>query len=491
MWTVEGPGASRLYGPGDGASRLSSGRPGGTGSPVPPALEPPTTASTPGQAEASEPGPSGPQGPILDTPTGTISSELGVLQLSPAGQRAFNIPGVPSQLALDGTASELNVGQSEAEPEPVECHDTRQPPLPLPEPWRDGSQLRLDVAYVPPAGASRFFLDDYQAALAATWASLVAWMEAHRWDAKELAFARRRAREVLVCGDTWRVFEHECGYLDETHAVLIEGCDSRGCPRCAKAAATKYRMAGYHYVKTHPVARVKGRVSRGYFLTTLTEPKPEFLTLDGLSKSIANVKRKGSNAWKKVCRFNPRRADGVPGKYPGKCSDAGMVCRVEVGPHGNVHAHVLRYGAYHRSEDVRWATGGDWTHDTRVRQDERGARGGVNEVLKYVMKGSTKPGRREFVHPSLAVLVELAAHRRRLVEGYGTMRGLVHQAEEAYLEERQGVMRDEGERLAERQLVPCPCCGKTGGWKWKNVSNPHKRKRAPPPGRHPPPPELP
>lgn len=386
---------------------------------------------------------------------------------------------MPAQLALDGSVCAL----AQFAPPPQgggdqDSYDPRQAPLPLPEPWRDGAQLRLDAAYIPPAGTVRMTLGEYQDALTATWASVATWMRLHHWDARDIAYAERRAREVAVCGDTYRVPVCECGHHDERHVVLIDGCGSRMCPRCAKIAAKKYRHAGFKYVEAHPVKRVKGKVSRGYALTTLTETKPNVITLDGLATSAAKLKKKGTRAWQKVLRFLPRKADGQPGKYPGKCEDAGMLCRVELGPHGNVHAHVLRFGAYHRSEDIRWATGDEWTHDTSIRQDERGARGGVVEALKYVTKGSTKPGRREFTHPALAVLFELALRGKRLVEGYGTMRGLVRQAEEAVLEERQGVISDAADRL--RELGACPCCGRTDAWEWQNVSNPRKRATAPP-----------
>jgi len=490
---LEGPAACRLYGPGDGATRTAQDTPE-RGSPLP-ALEAPScaVATSPVHAEASEPGPSGPKGPILDTLTGTIRSGGEEHPLSPSGQRVILLHGVPAQLGLDRLPYDLPVRTPDGQvalgdylaPKP----DHRQASLPLPEPWRDGEQLRLDACYVPPAGPWVGTLGQYIDALATTWRSVVTWMEAHGADPRDLAFAERRAREVPNCGDTWKVPVCECGHEDDAHAVLIEGCDSRTCPRCARLKSQHYRKAGFAFVQAHPVARVKGKVSRGYFLTTLTEPKPEIVSLASLTEQVGAVKKAGRDVHRKVGRFLPRKKDGCFGQYPGKCSDAGQVVAVECGPRANIHAHVLRYGAYHWSEDVREAAGGHWTHDTKIRQDERGARGGVVEALKYATKSSTRPGRREFLHPALAVLFELATRGRRLIEGYGTMRGLVKQADDAQLEERQGVIKDEAERLHE--LAPCPCCGKAHGWTFRNVSRPRtwvppswdKRRSQAPPGR--------
>jgi hypothetical protein len=482
---LEGSGASRLYGPGDGATRTAHGQP--AGSSLPPALEAPSRVTTtpPVHAEASEPGPSGPKGPILDTLTGTNRSGL----LGAQGQRLF--PVVPGQASFDGTLVAPRVeGPQNAPDAPEAPRDTLTAPLPLPEPWHDGQQLRLDAAYVPPAGPWRGTLGEYVEALAATWASVVAWMQANGADPRDLAFAQRRAREVPNCGDTWQAPVGECGYVDDAKAILIEGCDSRTCPRCARIKAQHYRKAGFAFVKAHPVERKKGKVSRGFFLTTLTEPKPDVLSLAGFVDQVGAVKKAGSAVHRKVGRFLPRQRDGAFGAYPGKCADAGQIVAVECGPLGNVHAHVWRYGAWHYSEDVREAAGGHWTHDTKVRPDEKGARGSVVEALKYAVKSSTKPGRREFLHPAVAVLFELATRGRRLIEGYGTMRGLVKQAEDADIEERQGVMMDDAERIAALATAPCPHCGKVHGWTFQNITRPRtwvpsswdRRRAQPPPG---------
>jgi len=393
---------------------------------------------------------------------------------------------VPRQAALDGTCTPVDdshVDQGEVEP-PVNDH--RQAVLPLPEPWHDGSQLRLDVAYLPPTGAVRMTLTQYQEALAASWESLAQYLAEHNCDKRDVAFALRRAREVPECSRDYLTPKCECGHLDHERAHVVEGCDSRTCPICGRRASKHYRSAGFNYVEKHPVSRVKGKVSRGYYLSTTTDRKPEVLTVDGLRASVKKVKKASGSKWKNVARYLPRKKEGRYRKYPGKCADAGMLSRVELGPHGNIHAHELRYGAYHYSEDLRAAADGVWTHDTRIRQDDRGARGGVVEALKYVTKASTKPGRREFTHPALAVLFEFAVKGMRLVEGYGTMRGILRQAEESYLEERQGVLKDEAERTAE--LPPCPCCGRSS-WTWVTVTHergyvqpPRKRAKPPPDG---------
>jgi len=466
---VEGSGASRPCEEG-GTGMPESPQPEASAT-LAPALERPwvtldagMSSSEPGEPKAT---------PILDTPTGTIRPKLGVPHVGPPkGQRVLALRGVPAQYGFDGLPYDLPVRTPVGDLALGELvgssTDPRQAPLPLPEPWRDGGgQLRLDVGYVPPTLVVYMLLREYQDALAACWRSLALWLKVNGWDERDVAFCERRAREVPLCGDWYMTARCECGYEDDRHAQHIDGCDSRMCPRCAKRLSRQLRWAGFAFVKSHPVLRVKGKVSRGYFLHTTTEKKPEVLTVEGLRESVRRVKRASAAKWKKVARFNPRKKDGRYGKYPGRALDAGMVSRIELGPHGNIHAHELRYGAFHRSEDLRQAAGGCWTRDTQVRQDEHGARGGVVEALKYVTKASVKPGRREFTHPALAVLFEFATRSKRLVEGYGTMRGMVTKAENAALEENQGVVQDAQERL--HNLGACPCCGRMDAWSWERV----------------------
>ena len=362
--------------------------------------------------------------------------------------------------------------------------DPRQVPLPLPEPWRDGGgQLRLDAAYVPPAGPVKMTHEEYQDALAACAEAAAEWLLHNHGDRRDIAACLRVAREMPECSTVYLTPKHTCGYEAHDHARVALRCDCRVCIYCQQVASRTFQAAGFHFVATHSVMRVKGHggVSRGYYLSTTTEKKPDLLTVEGICASVKRVKKASSNKWKHVARFLPREKDGRYRKYPGKCSDAGMVSHIEFGPHGNIHAHELRYGAHHYSEDLRAAAGGVWTHDSRIKQDPRGARGGVIEALKYVTKGSTKPGRREFVHPTAAFLFWYATRGMRLVEGYGTMRGLVRQAEEAWQEEKQGLVETDEDKLA--SMGPCPQCGESHGWTWERVTHPRCYvKPKPPPG---------
>jgi hypothetical protein len=139
-----------------------------------------------------------------------------------------------------------------------------------------------------------------------------------------------------------------------------------------------------------------------------------------------------------------------------------MIPQVDLGILGNVHAHALRYGARHHSEDIRAAAGGTWTKDIKVRPEVRKGKMETNdeamkhavcEVLKYICKTSTNPGTRGFIHPMLAVLFELATGPDasgdcvRMREGYGSMKGII-----AALDKK----KDEDEDETEGK---CPKCG--------------------------------
>ena len=443
----------------------------------------------------------------VDRPTppaaGHAAPDLGAL-----GQRVMvgpdGLPLADGQRTFDGTWTDpatVNGNGAGASfrlaPEPPELPEVApRPPtqpqlaLALPEPWhRYEPQLDLFAsAFKYPTctcrrdkhghqkhtkrcqAQVRMTTAEFIKALALCWSYIVRCLEAHHVPPILVAYAARRAREVAVCCTKWKKLkckrcEHFFNYQTTTP------CHSRTCPVCGRKWSRKAMAAMFEYQKTHLVARDQGVLSRDYYMHTLTEQKPEFLTLKGLRASVYNVKKKLKDVWEKVVCNLPREPGWLdPEKYaaeklrlyaaeqaaaelpcheraaerrrlnaerkalwqsqrkqfPGKCPDAGMMGQVDLAIKGGVHVHALRYGAWHESDDVREAAGGTWTHDDAVRPkkdrtgvDFRGRnlaeldqvdamRHAVCEVLKYICKTSTNPGTRGFIHPMLAVLFELA-----------------------------------------------------------------------------------
>jgi len=404
-----------------------------------------------------------------------------------------------------------------------------QLPLFLPEPWhRTERQLDLfNTAFKYPTctcrnGKHKKYCQaqvhtstaKFITMLAACWSYVQTCLEVHHAAPLQIAYSARRAREVAICCTKWKAMKCKgCQHI--FNYATTTPCHSRTCPVCGRKWSRKAMAAMFEYVKHHEVKRDQGMLSRDYYMHTFTEEKPATLTLKGLRASVYNVKKKMKDVWEKVVCNLPRdpgwldqekyaaekqrlhaawettaelscheraaerrrlRAErralwqSQRKRYPGKCTDAGMMGQVDLGIKGGVHVHALRYGAWHESDDVREAAGGTWTKDIAVRPennrtgvDFRGRplaeldqadamKHAVCEVLKYICKTSTNPGTRGFVHPMLAVLFELATGPDssgkcvRMREGYGTMKGIVAELD----------AKDEDE-----DEVPdhCPKCG--------------------------------
>lgn len=418
---------------------------------------------------------------------------------------------------------ELSASRETATRSPAGQDVPMPPPRYLPRPWQGRPEPLLDLMRQPfhyptcqcdlkkGRGQHRMGCEAqvrlttarFMRALAACWAWVTACLKHFDAPPVLIEYAARRARVVGNCCTYWKAMKCKgCQNVFNYHQV--QGCNSRTCPVCGRRWARKAWAAAFVYVEEYEVKREKGVVSRDYFMHTFTEQKPDDLSLKGLRTSIYNVKRKAKNVWEKVVQYLPRRdgftdgdeyastrarlaaemdaTKGLPReereirraeiraarrdawtqhcrKYPGKCKEAGMVAQVDLGVLGNVHLHALRYGAEHRSDDIRAAAGGTWTKDIAVRPkrcnghmqspDDATAHA-VCETLKYVCKTSTNPGTRGFVHPMLAVLFELASKDAKLRQGYGSMRGMI-----ADLNRRE----DEGEDDEEPGLDACPKCG--------------------------------
>ena len=449
----------------------------------------------------------------------------------PAGQRAFDLPG--AQLGLDGRSyaptphpaweawldsapAPWEDGEDLAEPEPPVWLEPGQPALPPLEPWlrrepllplfgqnaaawdrsRGEGEPGYEVSMTPAE-----WRESVAECLAHAAACLRQYPELHPWAEKKrkksqhpkppvglrlIEYVERNAREILDCDQQWRMPVADCGAHDNDHSILIDGCDSKCCQRCQNTRASVYGDAGKVYAKSHPVIthqhgkKRRNRGGRDNYMGTFTIAKPPTFTVLQLRREVEQLQRAAHAAWRNVFRYLPRKRAGHYGEYPGVCAEAGMIRDVEFGPHMNPHSHYNRHGAYHWSEDTREATGGNWTHDGAVR-DKRGRRGAnaqadaFAETIKYAFPMSNKPGRHSYLHPWYATLITIATFYKHMVQGYGTMAGLVKQAEDALLEARGGVVpqTEEVERdiLARLNLEPCPHCGdqSPGHWRWRNV----------------------
>ena len=383
------------------------------------------------------------------------------------------------------------------------------------------------------------------------WAYVVACFRAYPTNIThaQLAYAERRAREVALCCTKWHGLKCKgCQHIH--HYATTTPCNSRTCPVCGRRWSRKAMAAMYEWQKAHPV--VGGEHPRDDYMHTFTEQKPPTLTLKGLRQSINNVLSKAKNAWEKVLCNLPRKpgwldaekyaaakldiaarraaSEHLPCReraaerrrldaeskalwqsqrknFPGPCKDAGMVAQADIGILGGIHVHALRRGAYHYSDDIREAAGGTWTKDIKVAPKEErtgidwrtgeplaeldqadALKHAVCEVLKYVVKTSTNPGRRSHIHPMLAVLYEMATgpdaagKSLRLRRGYGTMKSFVADLD---------ATKDDEDKDEHKK---CPKCGGTeheevfesyeeptmpnGGW----CLRPTRMKRGPPGG---------
>lgn len=447
--------------------------------------------------------------------------------MAPRGQRAFDLTGV--QLGLDGRSyaptphpawedwldsapAPWADGEDLVEPEPapttgqqvfgpLEPWVTAQPLLPLfTTTWERDNPKGYTVSMT--GGEWREAAAEclaHAARCLRAFPVLHPWKEKHKKKKKSprstkpvglrlIEYLERGAREILDCDSTWRMPVAECGARDEDHAILIDGCDSKLCPRCQNLRAETLGAAGTMWAKSHSVMRWrKGQkhshgMSRDYYTGDHTLYKSPTFTVLQLRAEVEELQRFRYLAFRNVFRMLPRKKSGHYGEYPGICDEAGMVGGIEFGPHMNPHDHYARYGAHHWSEDFRQATGGYWTKDLHVR-DKRGrpgqeaVAGAFGETLKYPFMLSNKCGHHDYLHPWYATLIAIATFYKHLVQGYGTMSGLVKQAEDALLAARQGVVPQpaEVERDVLRTLEDRPCsrcgCNAPGHWRYKNVKH--------------------
>lgn len=290
------------------------------------------------------------------------------------------------------------------------------------------------------------------------------WARDSARDHNSKSYAHRRAEQVGTCGKEW-VTERtctDCGGVDESVVHPMDTCNSRGCLICAPARSKIIKKNLAAYREKHKPQRTHGahnKVSRNYFFHTITIPVPPDVSLPGFRTMFSTAKKalkvlfgKDRKGHMGLLTLLPRR----PGEEQtdAACPDWGGFASIEVGPHGNLHIHVLRYGAFHRSEDIRAALahlGIKWTFDKCIRTG-KDFTGAVAEVAKYMTKGSTKPGRTRSTHPLVSVLAELALAGCKLYRTFGNMSGLTEV--DATIDEMQA---EEDRRWS------CPHCGGTHG----------------------------
>ena len=323
-------------------------------------------------------------------------------------------------------------------------------------------------------------------------------------------FTVKRAQTVGDCGTRWgNVWQCDtCGHVDKHYAINLTKCESRMCPFCGKQRRGRWLRPVFAFTKKYKVqprtAESKGHLSRDWYMDTATEVKPPTVSQKGLRASVTGVKKKWPKMaevaghlprdkdWPDKAKWDAAKvkfaaemeaAKALPPeerkaeqarirdaraklyklhqhKWPGECPDFGMLACIDMDAEAFVHAHVIRYGAWAWADDMREACGGTWTHIQSVRPKwrkghmetaEEAQAHAVFETVKYPAKMTTKAKGNYYVHPYLAMLFERATCGMRLIEGYGTMRGLVKQMEDAEAEEA-------AEEAAERP-AECERCG--------------------------------
>jgi hypothetical protein len=354
----------------------------------------------------------------------------------------------------------------------------------------DGLDL-YRVMVLRPHDTYRLAQGEYRSWLAETYRHAARWARRMLGPGHGLtAFLASRAEAVEDCGKAWVVQQcGHCGHEEGRKAYVLNACDSSGCPICGRSKAQPWRAAAFKHVEEHPARRRKGQVSRVYFSDTYTIPVPEKISISTLKAQLGRVRKGVKNVWNKVARFLPRPEDGEYGHYPGRCEEAGMLMGIEVGPSGNLHAHVLRYGARHEYDDLRKAYRDKLPDATDMNFDlikGNGAElaGGIAEVLKYAVQSSSKH-EGEFTHPLVVVLADIALYKRRRIECYGSMKGMKKKAEELLRKEK-AEQEIEGTVVAE----PCSKCGRNEWSKvtvikpayWVPVGWARRKERGPPDG---------
>lgn len=191
-------------------------------------------------------------------------------------------------------------------------------------------------------------------------------------------------------------------------------CDSRVCPLCAKDAVKDKRTWLVRAMMLWPLQ------NRGdtWWLQTYTLRHPPGTSIRRLREDFELVFRGfKQGVWPVL------QSQGANRAFLGG----------EVGPHGNVHVHVLIHGPFMRVEPLRAAwqliTGSSWIHVRRVvpwrtaRHDKRfiGMRSAAAELAKYICKGLGSNSKlAEQTHPTLAAQVAIAWHGRNRFRYYGS-----------------------------------------------------------------------
>jgi hypothetical protein len=461
-------------------------------------LEEQPTSPLPGPREVSERGSSGAQRPNLDTKQSNDPDDCDDHLTTPPLEAVDEQDRVPVSRLQPDEMMELNeqlqeeISARKLKDQLRRRRDARvverasdRPAVVLPLPavgcTPDDDAMAELQAWMRPTGTYRMSRESYRRWLLDTYEWAIRGLrETYGPDVPLVRTLQRRADRVMSCGDEWRIRTcGGCGHQDLDHAHHLDPCRSSGCPICGRSQAQPWRAAALTYALEHPVSRKKGVSSRDYWLDTYTHHEADFFSATTIAGHMIDLKKGVKAVWAKVARFQPRRSSrngGEYGKYPGKCADAGMLASIEVGPSGNVHAHVLRYGSYHQYADLREAfkcvvpTTEVIEHQALRDKSTKGERTIgelVAEVCKYTVQGSTK-SEGEFTHPLVVVLTEIALYRRKLRDGYGSMRNLKKVAkaiERAAEEEAREIAESEGGELPIDSDTPCPHCGQID-WHW-------------------------
>ena len=320
----------------------------------------------------------------------------------------------------------------------------------------------FNTCWANPEGPVKTRLEQWHAWYVRTWQWADECLSAHLAGVpKRLrGFIRRRARAVPECGKVWEVPTcNKCGHELTARAFQKFGCGAQGCSVCDRDKARAWQGALAQFAETHPILRVKGEVSRDYCMHVFGPPIRPWFSVRRFREDMNDYQAEARAVWHE-CRVG--------------ADDAGSVAFAEVGPRGGLHGHMLSYGAWTKSVHIRSAATDvlvqrgrlepgktAWTRDVPVYDKNapghrpKGAKSlgnAIREVAKYPFKASTTTGRlREFVHPLLVVLAEIALCDRPRVQGYGSMSGIKALYEKKRNEEKKSREKND--------FGACPVCG--------------------------------
>ena len=221
----------------------------------------------------------------------------------------------------------------------------------------------------------------------------------------------------------------ECGQPAEASGQLVgrgDRCGARTCPRCARRRAAAYRDLGER-LQRRATPILPGWSWKMITLTAKYDPGDE----DDLTIAALRDRYTGHRA---SFRMIFKRLQALAGE---DWRSVGGLCAVELAGTGNVHLHAVVLSPYIDKDDMALLAVTAWGGAGYVDIREADA-GAIGEVCKYPLKtpggageawiGGAKcfdrKGNPGLVHPRLAARWEIALLHRRVLDRYGSFRGV-------------------------------------------------------------------